>query len=293
MIKRLIKLLISIFYFIFDQIYYHLQKKINGNNAGRMIIIYYHAIKQQELNKFNAQMNLLGKKTRPISLTDYSEAVTKKEHKHFSSVTFDDGFQSFYDYAMPGLMKRKIPVTMFVPSKSLNQFPQWLDGTDHEDKKEKIMNKKLIMEISKNPLITIGSHGQYHKDLLSCDRLTSKNEISGSKDDMEIMLKKKLLFISFPYGNFNESHIEIAKDAGYRNAFSINPKTEYISKNDFLMGRVEVNPSDWPIEFYLKIMGAYNWFACLKTFKEKPFLEKIQSFILKIIRSLMPACSEK
>lgn len=238
---------------------------IHGDNPGRFVILYYHAIKKEEITKFIKQLDLLKKKSIPVSLNHSSEIPEMKGRNNFTSVTFDDAFQSCYYYALPELFKRNIPVTIFVPSQCFNQNPPWLEKEVHQDKDEKIMTEEQILEIAGNPMVTIGSHGQFHKDLYRCDESTAISEITESKKNLENILKTKITSISFPYGNYTADHIAIAQNTGYDQVYTINPKTESLFNNNFIRGRVEVNPSDWKIEFYLKITGAYNWFAFLKS----------------------------
>ena len=35
---------------------------------------------------------------------------------------------------------------------------------------------------------------------------------------------------------------------------------------EFVVGRVATDPGDWPIEFRLKLMGAYRWIAFAHAF---------------------------
>jgi hypothetical protein len=65
--------------------------------------------------------------------------------------------------------------------------------------------------------------------------------------------------LSFPHGAFDAGVLDAARAAGYRAAFGIFPECARETLNGFLRGRVAVNPSDWPWEFRLKIMGAYRW----------------------------------
>ncbi len=167
-LKRFIKMLISTVYFIFDWTLYSLSRIIFRGNRGRIVILYYHSIKDHEKDKFIRQMNLTAAKTVPVPLNILiNHADGKKPFSPYSSITFDDGFTSVIKNALPAMELRNISAAVFIPAKCLGKNPGWLNETDLSDKNEIIISKKQLAALSKNSLITIGSHGLYHKNLIS------------------------------------------------------------------------------------------------------------------------------
>jgi hypothetical protein len=73
------------------------------------------------------------------------------------------------------------------------------------------------------------------------------------------LLGRDVQLFSFPYGEFNEHLVELCMSAGYTRAFAHFPKLAFSEPREFLTSRVSTNSSDWPLEFRLKLHGAYSW----------------------------------
>ena len=89
--------------------------------------------------------------------------------------------------------------------------------------KDLLINIDQLIDLSKNPLIEIGSHTQTHPKLTSLSDEDVRIELSESKEEIEKIINKKVKFLAYPYGSKNEVNdkvINIAKDVGYTMAFS-------------------------------------------------------------------------
>ena len=84
------------------------------------------------------------------------------------------------------------------------------------------------------------------------------------------------MILSFPYGAFDKRHVGIARASGYKKVFSTLPTMALMGKDEYLTGRIRVDPTDWAIEFYLKILGAYRWLPAAFSLKRqiRHFLKK-------------------
>jgi len=58
------------------------------------------------------------------------------------------------------------------------------------------------------------------------------------------------------------------RDQPFWLTWSANGKWVYAASGD-IKGRVKVEPSDWPLEFHLKLAGAYRWFHAVSSMKKK------------------------
>ena len=137
-----------------------------------------------------------------------------------SPITFDDGYRSFRDNALPELIQRKIPVQLFVPSGCMGEQPIWLDEDDPEREREVVMTAEELKALDPR-FVAIGSHCVSHRDLTSLNDDEAANEIIESKKTLENMLGREVRTISFPHGFYDTKHIECARQAGYQRVFSI------------------------------------------------------------------------
>jgi peptidoglycan/xylan/chitin deacetylase (PgdA/CDA1 family) len=205
-------------------------------------------------------MDAVASRTSPISVGDLSKI---EAGKRYSAVTFDDGFEESLRNAMPELQKRKIPVMVFVPTGCLGLPAPWLNESQQRTEGGVVLRPDEIKELSQRNLVSFGSHCVSHRPLLTLNDRESKEEISQSKADLEKILGKQVETLSFPHGAFERRHADWARQAGYTRVFSINPELAFAQPNKFVTGRVRVDPTDWPVEFRLKLVGAYRWLPML------------------------------
>jgi peptidoglycan/xylan/chitin deacetylase (PgdA/CDA1 family) len=253
--KRIIKLAISILVRGWDVAGAALSRLAGKNAPRRRVILYYHGVDRSQREHFARQMDELVRLTQPISA--HSQPVLNGK-SHYCAVTFDDGFVSVLENALPELAQRRIPATIFVPTGSLGQRPSWIKGRPCS---EIVMSPSQLADLKKNELVTIGSHSITHPNFLAIDDVHAERELKQSKADLEAVVGRPVSLFSFPHGACNEPIIEMAKGAGYRRVFTIEPESSSPTTDQFVMGRVAAGPADWPAEFRLKLLGAYRWLS--------------------------------
>jgi len=269
MTKRFIKLLISIFVYSFDSLNKKIRSISGVKQPSTCVILYYHVVKPEQRHKFATQMEDLLKLARPV----FAERLHRVIDGHnYVAVTFDDGYSSILENALPELMRRNIPVTMFIPSGCLGDHPPWIDKRS-EEYQEVVMTAQQLRSLDTS-LITLGSHCVTHRNLLQLSKEEAEKEIVQSKNDLERILGMPIESISFPHGAFNQLHVDMARQAAYRYAFSILPELTDMCSDNFIMGRVRVDPTDWQLEYQLKLLGAYRWLVWIAALK-KNFIQTI------------------
>lgn len=233
------------------------------------IVLCYHAIASGKRVKFARQMDILRKTCVPVVLEPetFSEGAN-----HFVAVTFDDGFNSIFDNAIDILRERNIPSTMFVPSGYLGKKQGWIKNSSNDGFNEEIVSSLYLKELDSN-LVTIGSHGVSHRDLGLIDCLAAKQEVMDSKNDLEKQCGREIKYMSFPYDGFNKVIVQWARQCGFRKVYSGYGTCLADNEDCFLVGRIDVSPDDFILEFRLKLVGAYNWLHVAVNLKHK-FLQK-------------------
>jgi peptidoglycan/xylan/chitin deacetylase (PgdA/CDA1 family) len=263
MTKRLIKILISIFVYIFDYAIKYIKSITGLKQPSTSVVIYYHVVKPEHREKFAKQLDILCRLARPL-FADRTQIII--DRYNYVAVTFDDGYAGIIQTALPELISRNIPATIFVPSECIGCHPSWIDK-ESDEYREVVMTEEQLRSLDAN-YISIGSHCMTHQSLLNLSYQEAKNEIVESKKKLEEILNRKIESLSFPHGEFNESHVKLAHQAGYKRVYSILPTYAFSTPSEFVTGRVRVDPTDWPLEYRLKILGAYRWQAFLHKVKE-------------------------
>jgi peptidoglycan/xylan/chitin deacetylase (PgdA/CDA1 family) len=166
------------------------------------------------------------------------------------AITFDDGYQDFYDNAWPVLKKYGYPSAVFLVSGLIGGENIW--DSDTLRVRKRLMDNNLIHELRENR-VTFGSHTKSHPFLtrLSVEELA--DEISGSKSDLEAKLSVPVEFFCYPYGDRNGNVEETVKAAGYHAAFTTDRGFVHRGDNLFTLKRARVSLNTHPLSFIWKL----------------------------------------
>lgn len=129
------------------------------------------------------------------------------------AITFDDGYENFYQYAYPILKKYQFPAMVYIVSGELSGRSEWLKEDGHQP--QPLMSREQIREVHANG-IEIGSHSVTHPRLAQLDADVCLQELQQSKQDLEELLGDTVDHICYPYGSFSEEVGQQAAKAGYR-----------------------------------------------------------------------------
>jgi peptidoglycan/xylan/chitin deacetylase (PgdA/CDA1 family) len=102
-----------------------------GKGAGRLCILNYHRIlalpdplidSDPDVETFRWQMRLLAECFNVMPLHDAVQAMaSERMPPRAVAITFDDGYSSFHDLALPVLMEYELPATVFVTTGHMHQ----------------------------------------------------------------------------------------------------------------------------------------------------------------------------
>jgi len=267
MANRVIKLGISIIFFIFYRYFRFILSALGIQHSPPLIILNYHLVTKEKRIRFIHQMDELIRVSKPV-FPDFQGPLTSRVIN--TAVTFDDGFQCVLDNAIPELIKRKIPCALFIPTGYLGKLPGWINDFDLEYKNELIMNSEQLKSLPLT-LVKVGSHTITHPNLTLILEENILRELIESKRRLENILNKRIDWLAFPHGEYNNKILEFSKQAGYKLVFAALPVLASNKYINLLKGRICVSPDDWFIEFELKIRGAYQWLPIAVNLKRKVF----------------------
>src|ERR1700730_12735474 len=156
-LTRIVKLGISLGVYSASGVFAFLNRLTRRPAGSSCVVVYYHSVGAAQRIRFAKQMDQLLRYAKPIAA--YEAAKLQPGTRHVA-VTFDDGFRTFYDCALPELIKRGIPATMFVITDAIGKT------FGPEGYPEEVMSLEQIRSLPEN-LITIGSHTMTHPFLPS------------------------------------------------------------------------------------------------------------------------------
>ncbi len=253
-IRRAVSLLVSLAYYVINSSWRIVLSMFGKEPTPTCVVVYYHAIKDEEREAFAGQMDLIRRLTEPIAIDRVAPMLP---NKRYSAVTFDDGFENTIRNAVPELVKRSIPATIFVMADLLGEFASWWPESAPE-RCERLASAERLRQLPAES-ISIGSHTLTHPRLPSLPEVSARRELSESRTKLEHLLGRPVTTFSFPYGAFNTRLVEWCRDAGYERVFTTLPLIAFSEPEEFAVGRVSVEPTDSPLEFRLKVLGAYRW----------------------------------
>jgi peptidoglycan/xylan/chitin deacetylase (PgdA/CDA1 family) len=259
---RLIKLLISIIFGAYDV----LVKLPGGRRPGTCVVINYHSIFEETKSRFSKQLDLLPCLAKPILAG--KEFIFEKNQRYVA-VTVDDVFCSFVLNGLPELCKRNIPVTLFPPTGFLGRKSSWDDYGGENKVGEEVISIDELKHIAKFNTVDFGSHSVTHSDLARQPKEVARQELQDSKTSLEAIIGREITAVSFPYGSHGPRELQLAGETGYKFYFDSTPQQIFSAMKGGLIGRMDVQPTDWDIEFRLKVCGAYRWIRVASIWKKK------------------------
>ncbi len=209
-----------------------------GDNNGPMKELYVSEI------DFAAQMSYLKEAGySAVSLTEVFGHWNRGEPLPEKPVviSFDDGYESVFSLARPILRQHGLRATQFIISSFIGRHGY--------------MNETMIRQ-----LVTegheIASHTASHPNLTGLSRAAQESELARSRAELSGRFGVPVDFLCYPAGRYDQTTIEVAREAGYRGAvttrYGLGEKSEPLA-----LKRIRVNRSDRAAGFKAK-MDAFS-----------------------------------
>jgi peptidoglycan/xylan/chitin deacetylase (PgdA/CDA1 family) len=133
------------------------------------------------------------------------------------AITFDDAYRSVLEQAVPVLRERKLPATVFVPTKWIGSRNGW---DPPNDLPLDIMGREEIAELAALGF-EIGSHGHAHADLSVATPDEAREDIETSVQILEQILGARPRYLAYPYGRGSAAADDAARALGIEATFSL------------------------------------------------------------------------
>jgi len=262
-IKRKIKISVSSMFYLMDVVFRRLCRSIGRTLPHRLVILYYHGVPLESRFRFARQLDLLSGRAQVVSADFHGPAPAGG---HSVAITFDDAFTSVVDNAIPELRARRMPATIFIPAGCIGRRPTWESEAAAQQDIEKVAGADTLRR-QMSDLVSFGAHSMTHPHLTRVSEDQARAEVRDCRDQMFRIFGADVRTFAFPYGDFDQNTVSLCREAGYQRAFSIIPQVTDPAADEFVRGRVAVDPTDGPIEFYLKMSGAYSWMVHVSRIK--------------------------
>jgi peptidoglycan/xylan/chitin deacetylase (PgdA/CDA1 family) len=150
----------------------------------------------------------------------FRDAVLSPPAARTLAVTFDDAYRSVYDNARPVLESLGVPGSVFVPTALVaSERPMAWPGTDrwlgspHENELTP-MSWDELGELSELGW-ELGSHTRTHPRLPTLAPDAMREELEGSRADLEERIGAGCDTIAYPYGDYDPAVVAASRRAGF------------------------------------------------------------------------------
>ena len=190
---------------------YHRFASGNGNGGGKMVM---------SGANFAAQLEWLARNDyHVIPLAQLAGFMQGRQAlpKRSVVITIDDGYESVHRVALPLLRKYGFPATLFV-------YTDFIGAAD-------ALSWAQLQDLVASGLVDVQAHSKTHRNLIERDTLDSderyrqtlETETRAPREALERKLAVQVRHYAYPYGDANQSVLDVLARQRYQLAVTVNP----------------------------------------------------------------------
>ena len=154
--------------------------------------------------RFERQLDWLSRRRTVVPL---GETLTRDRRESVVAITFDDGYRDNLTVALPLLEKYQLPMTLFVVAGFVGR--------------QNFLSEDELREMAKHPLVTIGSHGLWHRHFTQLSQKDARFELIESRHRLRNIIGAPIELLAWPYGECNAELEALSGECGYRASWSV------------------------------------------------------------------------
>jgi len=250
---------------------YSINRLIIGPRHGLRIFIYHSVSKgviddPDRVFTVNPKLFAIHMKTlvedETIELVELSQGLKAIDNNKLKvAVTFDDGYKDALYTVTPIMEKYQIPFTVFVSTSFIQN-----GDVDY-------MTPSDLIELSRIPEVTIGSHGVTHRPLTNLDDKSLKTELILSKEYIENLIGMEVASFSYPHGAVDKRVRDAVENSGYKCGVTSYAGISNSAFDRYLISRTSIISSDSKRVFRQKCHGVWDWYRWIR--KDSRIIRKL------------------
>jgi len=189
-----------------------------------------------------ATLSACGWETIDISGLRAALAGTLRLPERAALITFDDGYRSVHDYALPVLQRLACPALLFVPTDFVGRTNEF--DSDVEPV-EPMCSWDELAELSRSG-VAVQSHGKTHRAFSDISPAERRRELADSKAALEAGLEGAVDIFAYPYGDDADGADDVRAALagnGYRAAFGYGGGPfDLIGADRYRLARIAMGP---------------------------------------------------
>ncbi len=233
----------------------------------KLPVLVYHHLQNNVQSDVSCTPEQFKSQMKALKSKGYTPITLKRFRKYLMGglddiarpvlITFDDGYESVYQYAFPIIREMKMPIIIFVVTSRIGKKPQF----------SSYMTRKQIREMSDSGFVEFGSHTHdLHTDSLRIYnaflnknnnpvKLLLKRDLDLSRKTLKNITGFAPISIAWPYGKYNSAFSQIAREIGFKLHFTSGYGYNEIGLNPYSIKRIPVSSRDTALSVLKKLSG--------------------------------------
>jgi peptidoglycan/xylan/chitin deacetylase (PgdA/CDA1 family) len=189
-----------------------------------------------------------------LSMRDLEPYLAGQKQGKVVGLTFDDGYQNNLMHALPVLQRHRFTATCYGVSGMVGGSNVW--------DRDKVQPKPLMTQAEWQAWLQagmdVGSHTCSHARLTDLDAASAREEITASRQALQQLLGYEVRHFCYPYGRYDDTHAQMAREAGYASATTTQRGRVQVGDDAFKLKRIMVARATHPLQFLLKVLTRYE-----------------------------------
>jgi O-antigen/teichoic acid export membrane protein/peptidoglycan/xylan/chitin deacetylase (PgdA/CDA1 family) len=204
---------------------------------------------------FRAQIEwLLGHDLEPIRVDRALALLPAGLNRTCFAVTFDDGYYDNLEFALPILEDLRVPATVYVATSVIDGRASF----DWYRCPPPSLSWSDLGEIQRGGLVDVQPHTRTHPALPWLGPAAARDEIAGSKADIERNLGHTGTSFAYPAGIYGGREVALVEEAGFAAALTTHSGINIDLESPFELRRTLLSAGDTMTDFRAKVHGALD-----------------------------------
>jgi peptidoglycan/xylan/chitin deacetylase (PgdA/CDA1 family) len=205
---------------------------------------------------FEEQIAWLVSHRRVVALAELLDRFPDGVSSDLVALTFDDGFSSVVQYALPVLARSEVPFTVFLIAKMYDGSTSSVDWVDRPPGHPlRTLDPSEIRRLRANGA-SFGSHSYLHADMTTLGYDAAVADLIRSRDTLQHLLGEDVTSLAYPRGRHDDDVRRAAAAAGFTSAFGLAVAPEM--RGPHALPRVGIYPTDTGWSLRLKTAPFYG-----------------------------------